>query len=85
MDIVLGTTLAGLASVVLLLCTDLCITVTRDASNGLTDAAGDAVSDARAQVGDLALCLLALAGEVLLTAVALQLLLKLLVCTLYNI
>lgn len=79
MDIVLGTTLTGLAKVMLALCLDLCLSITSDASNGLTDATGNAVFDTGSQVGDLALCLLALAGEVLLTAVTLQLLVKLLV------
>jgi hypothetical protein len=67
LDVVLGAALQGLAGVVLLLIFCLGSRVARQASGGVADGASDTVRDARAEIVELALGLLLLALEVLLT------------------
>ena len=73
-DIVLGTTLPRLASVMLMLVLGLLAVVAGKTSNRAANRAGDAVSHARCVVADLALGLLLLSLEVLLAAGLLQVL-----------
>lgn len=72
LNVVLGTALLGLASVVLLLVLGLGGRVASDAGDGATHSSGDAICDARAEVRQLALGLLLLALEVLLATLGLQ-------------
>lgn len=71
-DVVLGSTLLGLANIVLLLVVNLSGLVACDAGNGAAESARDTVSDTATQVANLALGLLLLALEVLLATGLLQ-------------
>lgn len=72
LDVVLGTALLGLAGVVLLLVLGLGGRVAGDTGDGAAHGTRDAVCDAGAEVRELALGLLLLALEVLVSALALQ-------------
>lgn len=75
-DVVLGTTLAGLAGVVLVLVLLLGGSVASHAGEGSTDSAGDTVTNTLGVVVDLALGLLLLTLEVLLATGLLKTLLR---------
>lgn len=70
----LGTALLRLAGVVLLLVLCLCSRVAGDAGDGAAHCSRDAVCDSGAEVRELSLGLLLLALEVLVAALALQIL-----------
>jgi hypothetical protein len=72
LKVVLDTALLGLALGVLLVVDSLLVGIASQAGNGTTDGALDAVANARAEVVELALGLLLLALEVLLTASLLE-------------
>lgn len=62
----LRTTLLRLSNIMLLLCLQLRISITRDTSNSSTNNTRDAVRDARAKIGELPLSFLPLAFGILL-------------------
>lgn len=72
LDVVLSTTLLGLANVMLLLSLELGITITSNTSDRSAHGTADSVGDTRAKVVELTLSLLALALGVLLSALALE-------------
>jgi hypothetical protein len=68
----LGTTLLGLADIMLLLGLELGFTITGKTSDGSTNGTANSVGDTRAQVAELTLSLLTLALGILLSTFALE-------------
>jgi hypothetical protein len=76
LDIMLGTTLLGLSNIMLLLRSQLCVTVSGDTSDRTSDGTSNTVSNTRAKITKLTLGFLALSFGVLLGSLALEVLSK---------